>query len=111
MDLMMGDPLGDGWLGKLIAAAIAATVAWFARRPAERAAVLIAVDTRVGTLLDHLEAEVKRATARCDEVETVMRAERARCEEELAELRAEISALMQGAVPLYEMRAPPKGRK
>lgn len=109
MDWMNG-ALGDGWLGKGLALCVGGAAAWVARRPAERAAVLVAVDKRVATLLEHLEGEVQRATTRCEAVETSLRDERARCDQELAALRAEIAHLMGGPVPMYEVRAP-RGKK
>lgn len=97
----MPDPwfvaLGDGWLGKLIAGVLCATLAWFARRPAETAAVLLAVDRRVETAFSALERQLKDALARCDATD----AKHAECEAKLKTMREEIDALMRGPIAEY----------
>lgn len=110
MDWMDG-AFGEGWLGKLIAVAIGGVVAWFARRPAERAATIAAVDQRFDTLCGHLQAEVQRVTGRCDELTHSLREERVRCDEELGAMRAQINKMMNGPIPMYEV-APvrPRGK-
>ena len=104
--------LGDGWLGKLIVGSVCGAGAWFIRRPAEKAALMVAVDQRVSTLLTHMEKEVERACKRCDEMAEDLAAERARCDAELALMRAEIDRLMRGPVAAYPtISIQPKGKR
>lgn len=88
--------LGDGWLGKAIFAVIAFTVAWFSRRPAERASIMLAVDKRLDTAMQALERQLKASNKRCDDLS----AQHEQCERDLdalrRELRAAIPALMSG---------------
>lgn len=86
--------LGDGWLGKVLLAGGGIAAGWFAKRPAQHAALMLAVDARVGTLLTHLEGEVARL--KCD-----LRDERERCDIELSEMRAQIDRLMEQPVAGY----------
>lgn len=86
--------LGDGWLGKVLLAGGGVAAGWFAKRPAQHAALMMAVDARVGTLLTHMEKEVERACKRCDEMAEDLALERARCDQELSDMRAEIDRHM-----------------
>lgn len=104
----MPDPwftaLGDGWLGKLIAGVLCATLAWFARRPAETAAIMLATDQRIKTAFGILDGQLKDALAGI----AAANAKHAECELKLKSMREEIDALMAGPVAEYNTITRPK---
>lgn len=95
--------LGDGWLGKLVVGLACGAGAWFARRPAEKAVLLDAVNRRVESLIGHLEGEIRR-------LEQCLKDERERCDVELADMQAKIDRLMSGPIPPYQPK-PVRRRK
>lgn len=104
----MPDPffsaLGDGWLGKAIFGIIAFTVAWFSRRPAERASIMLAVDKQIETAMTALGRQLEAAHHRCDELS----AQHEQCEAKLKEIRDEIDMLMRGPIAEYTTITRPK---
>lgn len=54
--------LGEGWLGKLIAAGFAGSAAWFLRRPVEKSAVLAIIDKRVEKLFERQDKWIDHIT-------------------------------------------------
>lgn len=74
--------LGEGWLGKLIVAALAGGGAWFLRRPVEKAAILDMVNKRMTSLMEHQESLI-----------TYLTAQHSKCEERCDKLEAEVAQL------------------
>lgn len=85
--------LGDGWLGKLLLAALSicggGVAGWLARKPIERAGILEAVNSRLEAYMGHLENEVKRLAASDKECKADLRAIHDRVEQLEGELRQE----------------------
>lgn len=94
----------DGWIGKAVFSVVAFGVAWFTRRPAERASIMLAVDKRVATAMEALERQLTAAHNRCDD----LAAQHEACEVKLASFREEIDALMRGPVAEYNTITRPK---
>lgn len=89
--------LGDGWLGKLIAGLLCASLAWIARRPTEQAAVLLAVDQRMQTIIKTMGEQLDAAIQRCD----AANAKHEACEAKLTDMQSQIDAMMAGLVAEY----------
>jgi hypothetical protein len=102
--------LGDGWLGKFLTALIAVPIAaiggWWARRPAESAAMSAVVDHRIEMVmgaqvtnlekaeqkLDRAESKYMTVSERCDVLEQRIIADRRMCDEQLDSLRLQLTA-------------------
>lgn len=63
------EALGDGWLGKAVAAIIAAVVAWVARRPIERAGVETIFNQRISAAFTLISDAHKRCEERLTALE------------------------------------------
>jgi len=90
--------LGDGWLGKAMAASIAGVAAWFLRRPTERSALITAVDNRIDSFTKTLMEQVTVGIARCERLEQRLIADRKICDEQIAAVQHQLEEAINGRI-------------
>jgi hypothetical protein len=107
----LGDALGHGWLGALVASLVTLVIGglggWIARRPLEKAGVLEAVNERMKVYMTHLEGELERITAhhrRCEERLDQLEAQGRRDREEIALLRGQVAQEKQTAASIARVK-------